>query len=628
MEYMYFEFFIKGDVKMCGIAGFINFKKNLKNEKETLEQMTNTLSRRGPDQYGYYCSEHAMLGHRRLTVVDPTGGLQPMKKIIDNTKYIIVYNGELYNTEDLRLQLKEEGFNFSSYSDTEVLLTAYIAWGPDCVNYLNGIFAFGIWSEKDQSLFLCRDPLGVKPLYYTIKEDTLIFASELKSLLANPLVEPILNENGICEIMGLGPAHSLESGVFKDVYQLPPSHCLIYTESTFKKYEYWFLKDEEHLESEKDTIEHVRTLLLDAIKRQLVADVPVCTFLSGGLDSSLISAVTAMEFKKDGRPLHTYSIDYEDNDKYFESTDFTPNSDAYWVGKMVDTLGSTHHNIILNNNDLIYSLEDAVEANDLPGMADIDSSLFLFCREVRKNSTVALSGECADEIFGGYPWYTRPELANLNTFPWSNSVKERQHLLSRELSFIDLPAYVEAQYIDTIKKVPIKSDKPNEFDVMKKMFYLNIKWFMITLLTRKDRMSMSNSLEVRVPFADKRLVQYAFNIPQELKFLDGREKGLLRKALTGILPEDVLWRKKSPYPKTFNPEYTKGVQSWMNQILEDKKSPILQIIDESAVKNIVETGGRSFGKPWFGQLMTGPQLIAYLIQVDLWLRKYKVRLEI
>lgn len=625
---MYFEFLVKGDVNMCGITGFVNFKKNLKNNCGILEQMTKTLDKRGPDQYGYYHSEHAMLGHRRLTVVDPSGGLQPMEKVVNKKKYIIIYNGELYNTEDLRLVLKEQGFYFNSYSDTEVLLTAYMAWGPDCVNHLNGIFAFAIWNEKDESLFLCRDPLGVKPLFYTIIEDTLLFGSELKALLANPLVDPILDEKGICEIMGLGPAHSLESGVFKDIYQLPPAHYLLYTKNNVKKYEYWTLKNSDHVESEKDTMEHVRTLLLDAINRQLVADVPVCTFLSGGLDSSLISAVAASEFKKIGLPLHTYSIDYEGNNQYFKSNEFTPTSDAEWIGKMVETIGSSHHNILLNNNNLLAALENAVEANDMPGMADIDSSLYLFCKEVRKNATVALSGECADELFGGYPWYMNSELANLNTFPWSNSVKERQLLLSKDLSSIDLQSYVASQYEDAIKKVPGVSDKPGENDGMKKMFYLNIKWFMITLLTRKDRMSMSNSLEVRVPFADYRLVEYAFNIPQELKFWGGREKGLLRKALTGILPESILWRKKSPYPKTFSPEYTKGVQNWMSSILSDKNSPILQIIDESSARNIVESGGQSFGKPWFGQLMTGPQLIAYLIQIDLWLRKYKVKIRV
>jgi asparagine synthase (glutamine-hydrolysing) len=380
---------------MCGITGFVNYKKNITNEKNILMDMTNTLKKRGPDQYGYYNSTHAQLGHRRLTVVDPSGGLQPMEKLYNGNRYIIVYNGELYNTEDLRLNLLQMGFSFNSYSDTEVLLTSYMAWGFECVKKINGIYAFGIWSEKDETLFLARDPLGVKPLYYTIKDDYFIFGSELKALLANPAVEPILDENGICEIMGLGPAHSLDNGVFKNIKQLPPAHSLIYTKYDIKTEEFWQLKDVEHTETEEETTEHIRSLLLDAIKRQLGADVPVCTFLSGGLDSSIISAIASEEFKKSGKTLETFSIDYEGNKDNFKSNSFQPTSDDEWVDKMVASIGSNHHKIILDNKKLVSSLEEAVEANDLPGMADIDSSLLLFCKEVRKNATVALSGECA-----------------------------------------------------------------------------------------------------------------------------------------------------------------------------------------------------------------------------------------
>jgi asparagine synthase (glutamine-hydrolysing) len=614
-------------ILMCGITGIVNYKKSIVSEKPILEKMTETLKKRGPDQYGYYISPNALLGHRRLTVVDPTGGSQPMEKIFDCNRYIIVYNGELYNTEDLRTTLKLKGFSFDSYSDTEVLLTSYMAWGPECVKYINGIYAFGVWDENNESLFLARDPLGVKPLYYTIKDDNFIFGSEIKTLLTHPKVEPLLDENGICEIMGLGPAHSLDNGVFKNIHQLPPAHSLMYTKEDLRIEEFWKLVDTPHTESEEETFEHVRTLLLDAIKRQLGADVPVCTFLSGGLDSSIISAIAASEFEKTGKPLHTFSIDYDGNKENFKSNSFQPTSDDEWVDRMVGVIGSKHHKIILDNKNLVTALEGAVEANDMPGMADIDSSLLLFCEEVRKHATVALSGECADEIFGGYPWYMRPELFNVNTFPWSNSVKERQGILSPSLSTINLSDYVQSAYDETIKKAPGYSDDTSKADPIKRLFYLNIKWFMVTLLTRKDRMSMSNSLEVRVPFADYRLVEYAFNIPQEMKFYGGREKGLLRKALTGLLPEDVLWRKKSPYPKTFSPEYTKGVKDWMTSILNDKSSPILQLINEKKVREIVETDGRSFGKPWFGQLMTGPQLIAYLIQLDLWLRKYNVKIQ-
>lgn len=613
---------------LCGIAGIVNFRKDISCLKEILESMTSTLKKRGPNQEGYYISPEAMLGHRRLIVVDPAGGTQPMIKEKDRNKYVLVYNGELYNTEDLRSELKQMGFQFNSYSDTEVLLTSYIAWGPDCVNHINGIFAFGVWDEKNKTLFMARDHLGVKPLFYTIVDNHFIFGSELKTLLANPMVEPIIDEKGICEVIGLGPAHSEDSGVFKNVFQLPPAHCLIYNKDGLKVKEYWKLKSLSHNESLSDTVDHVRSLVVDAIQRQLVSDVSVCTFLSGGLDSSIISAIAASEFKKRGATLNTYSIDYEDNKKYFESSKFTPTTDDQWVDVMVNFIGSNHHRIILNNKMLVKALEDAVEACDLPGMADIDSSLLLFCSEVSRDNIVALSGECADEVFGGYPWYTRPELKNSDTFPWSNAVKERKALLSKDLSHIDVEGYVTEQFNKTLKKVPLSEDALQDEIAAKNMFYLNIKWFMTTLLARKDRMSMSNSLEVRVPFADYRIVEYAYNIPEQYKFLKDREKGLLREALQGLLPDDILWRKKSPYPKTFHPEYTTGVQRWMKEILQDKDSPILQIVDADKIKDIIKSAGKSFGKPWFGQLMSGPQLIAYLIQLDLWLRKYKVKIKL
>lgn len=611
---------------MCGIAGVIDLKNPLPPHDDLIKKMTNTMPHRGPDDEGYALYTHAHLGHRRLIVIDPAGGAQPMHREHEGNRYTIVYNGELYNTEEVRASLREMGFSFQSYSDTEALLCAYIAWGENCVSRINGIFAFGVWDEQNQTLFLCRDPLGVKPLYYTIQNDVLIFGSELKALLAHPMPEPVIDEAGICEIIGLGPAHSPHSGVFKNIYQLPPAHHLFFSSKGAALKEYWTLKSLPHTESFEETKLHVRELLLDAIRRQLVSDVPVCTFLSGGLDSSIISAVAATEFQKDGERLKTFSVDYEDNDKYYQKTDFVPFPDDAWVNVMVHYIGSRHTKVILGNHAVVEALDGAVTANDLPGMADIDSSLLLFCEEIRKQATVALSGECADEIFGGYPWYVRPDLAAQDTFPWSNSIKERAALLSPGLGKMPLADYVQAQYEDTLKKAPQEAD--GTIDPMKKLFFLNIKWFMNTLLTRKDRMSMAHSLEVRVPFADYRLVEYAFNIPADFKFYKGREKGLVRKALQGLLPDSVLWRKKSPFPKTFDPKYAELVGEWMKRLIEDKNAKILQIVDKKALADLIESGGSSFGRPWFGQLMTGPQLIAYLIQVELWMQKYHVRLKV
>lgn len=612
---------------MCGIAGWINFNKDISHENIIIEKMTDTLNKRGPDAVGYYYSKYCCLGHRRLIVVDPSGGAQPMIKSRGDQKYVIVYNGELYNTEDLRKELITEGFTFQSYSDTEVLLASYIRWNSDCLKHINGIFAFGIWSEHDKTLFLARDPLGVKPLFYRVKNNSLLFGSEIKTILAHPEVEPVLTLDGLSNLFALGPARPLGSGIFKDIYEVPPANCLIFKKNSLRLREYWKLECTPHKEDEETTAEHVRSLLVDAVKRQLGADVPVCTFLSGGLDSSAISAIAAEEYKRHGQTLNTYSIDYEDNAKYFKSNEFQPTSDQEWALKMADFIKSDHHTIVNSSKDLADALKDAVLANDLPGMADIDSSLYLFCKEIRKNATVGISGECADEIFGGYPWYRRPEDINADTFPWSKFVNERKKILSKELKDIDLDMRCREEYTATLKQVPHLDGESSYEYRMRELFYLNIKWFMITLLNRKDRMSMSNSLEVRVPFADYRLVEYAFNIPSEIKFCNNMEKGILRKALRGILPDEIIYRKKSPYPKTHNPNYTVLVQNWLADILSDKTSPLLQIIDINAVSELVKSGGSTFKVPWFGQLMTGPQLIAYLAQVNFWLKEYNVRLE-
>ncbi|EET87787.1 asparagine synthase (glutamine-hydrolyzing) [Clostridium carboxidivorans P7] len=551
-----------------------------------------------------------------------------MTKIINGNRYVIIYNGELYNTEDLRKILLNEGYKFDSYSDTEVLLVSYIHWGADCVKKINGIFAFAVLDETNESIFLARDPLGVKPLFYTLKDNSLIFGSEIKTLLAHPMVEPILTREGLTEVFALGPARALGSGVFKDIQEVPPAYCLMYNKYGLKLEEYWKLHCFEHKEDEEATAYHLRNLLVDAITRQLTADVPVCTFLSGGLDSSAISAIASKEFQKHGNTLNTYAIDYEDDDLYFEANEFEPTSDKVWAQRTSKYIKSNHHVVVNSSEDLASALVDSVRAYDLPGMADIDSSLYLFCKEIRKHATVAISGECADEIFGGYPWFRRPEDISANTFPWSKSVGARKEILSEDLKSLDLEGYLDCQYKNSLKEVPYLDGESKLDRRMRELFYLNIKWFMITLLNRKDRMSMSNSLEVRVPFADYRLVEYAFNIPSHIKFYKDREKGILRKALKGILPDDIIYRKKSPYPKTHNPMYTKIVQQWMADILKDKSSPIIPLIDKEAVSTLIETGGASFKAPWFGQLMRGPQLLAYLIQINTWLKEYKIKLEL
>ena len=609
---------------MCGIAGWINFGENLKSNSTIIKKMTEKLERRGPDSEGIYESENVLLGHRRLIVVDPEGGKQPMIKIIHGSKYVLVYNGELYNTEELRKNLLEEGYAFDSYSDTEVLLMAYIAWGVECIKKFNGIFAFAIYDEDKGRVFLARDQMGVKPLFYSINNKNIIFASEIKAILANPMVKAQVDRDGITELFALGPAVTPGKTIYKNISEIAPANCMVISKGNIKVWEYWKVSLEENKETVEEAAEHVRTLVVDAIKRQLVGDVPICTFLSGGLDSSAISAIAAEEFRNRGKVLDTYSIDYKDNEKYFKSSLFQPTSDKYWACKVAEFIKSNHKNVVLNHKDLVLALRDATVARDIPGMADVDSSLLLFCKEIRKDFVVGLSGECADEIFGGYPWYTNEDMLNSETFPWSRSVGMRKSILNEKIKKFNIEECAQYEYLKTLKEVPHFENEDKKNYRMKEMFYLNLKWFMVNLLNRKDRCSMYNSLEVRVPFADIRIVEYAF--PVEIKLLHGREKGILRKALEGILPEDIVYRKKSPYPKTHNPIYTEMVCKEMNKILSDNQSPILELIDKKVVKEIVDTEGKSYTTPWFGQLMTGPQLIAYLIQLNIWLKEYDVNI--
>ena len=613
---------------MCGIVGWSNLKNNIRDYSDIMDEMIDTLKLRGPDSAGLKTYNHALMGHRRLIIVDPTGGMQPMTKIINNKENTICYNGELYNTEEVRADLISKGYKFDSYSDTEVLLTSYIEYGQKCADYLNGIFAFGIWDEYNQELFLCRDQLGIKPLFYSYIDGNLIFASEIKALLKHPYIDSIVDRDGLIELISLGPARTLNGAIFKDIKEIPPAHYLLFNKRGINLNEYWKLETMEHEDDIDTTKKKVREMLVEIIENQLVSDVPVCTFLSGGLDSSVISSVAFDKFKKDGLGvLNTFSIDYKDNEKYFKKNLYEPNSDPKYVKRMVEFLGSNHHNIVLNNIDLAHALDDATKAADLPGMADVDSSLYLFAKEVRKYATVALSGECADEVFGGYPWFTR-EYDSIEIFPWANSIEYRKNILKPSLKDLPIEEYVKQTCRDSINKIDKLPKESHDDRIIRELTYLNIKYQMLTLINRKDRMTMSNSLEGRVPYADKRLVQYAFNFPKDIKLLHGREKGLLREAVRGIVPDEIIDRKKSPYPKTHNPEYTREVSNMLKKILEDRSSPIHQIIDYDFVSNIVDTGGESFKEPWYGQLMTGPQVIAYLIQLNNWMKFYNVKLDI
>ncbi len=609
---------------MCGIAGWVDFKKDISDNSRIFDAMSQTLERRGPDDAGAYISRNAVLLHRRLAVVDIENGKQPMYKSYAKNEYITVYNGELYNTEDIRAELSELGHKFTGHSDTEVLLTAYIEWKEKCVDKLNGIFAFAVFDKRKQSLFAARDRAGVKPFFFHKYDGGLIFGSEIKTLLAHPDVKPRVNRLGLGEIFLIGPGRTPGASAFEEINELKPGECLTFDKNGFKIKKYWALKAAEHTDSFEETAERIRFLLKDSIKRQLVSDVPLCCFLSGGLDSSIISATAAEKYREEGEVLTTYSVDYTDNAKYFKANSFQPNSDDYYIDIMKDAIGSGHRKVILDNDDVASALYDATLARDLPGMADVDSSLLLFCREVKKTHTVAVSGECADEIFGGYPWYLNPDVLFADDFPWSGNTNLKAKLISKELLNFDPRDYVYGRYLDTINAAPKTGEESQIDSRIKEVTMLNLNWFMQTLLDRKDRMSMYSGLEVRVPFCDHRIIEYAYNIPWEIKAYKGREKGLLRKAFEELLPDEIIKRKKSPYPKSHHPRYIERVRQNVKELLNTPSAPIWEIANKETVKNLLETEAAEYTRPWYGQLMNFPQIMAYIYAINVWLDKYGV----
>lgn len=611
---------------MCGIAGWIHWQKDIREYKAVLKKMNNSQIHRGPDESGEWYAKEAGLVHRRLIVIDPDGGKQPMVREYNGNKYVLIYNGELYNTSELRKILKSKGYSFNSHSDTEVLLLSFIEWGESCLIKLNGIYAFAVWDHKNKKVFLARDRIGVKPLFYAERGNGLIFSSELKGILAHEAVDSEVTYEGLAEIFALGPGRTPGHGIFKGVKELEPAHYIVYTKKGIRKKRYWSLESKYHEDNLSITIEKVRKFFIDAVKRQLVSDVPICTLLSGGLDSSAITAVASKVLSESsGKNIYTYSVDYDGNDRFFEKNKFQPDLDNKWVEIMSDYAKTRHHSVSLSNNSLVKALRAGVLARDLPGMADIDISLYLFCCKIKEKFTVAVSGECADEIFGGYPWFYQQQLLNADNFPWARKLENKFAIISPDiLNKINPLEYVKHRYQEAVAEVPILPGEDKKNARMREMFYLNLTRWMPVLLDRKDRMSMYTGLEVRVPFCDHRLVEYVWNIPWDMKNYGDMRKGIFRAALKGILPEAVRTRKKNPYPKTFNPAYFNDVRKWLIEILNNKKAPIQDFINTKRVRALTDMGC-DYDVPWFGQLMRLPQLFAYLIQTNYWLEAYDIK---
>ncbi|MDX7991052.1 asparagine synthase (glutamine-hydrolyzing) [Xenorhabdus littoralis] len=615
---------------MCGITGWLSYNQYMKNHRNTIQKMTDTVSNRGPDAQGIWIDGPVALGHRRLSIIDLEGGRQPMtvKHKSDKEIAVITYSGEVYNFKELRSELIYKGHNFSTSSDTEVVLRAYIEWGINFAEKLNGMYAFAIWDIQQQYLILVRDRMGVKPLYYYQTGDGVIFGSEPKTILANPIVPAKVSEDGLREILEMvkTPGHA----IFDGMREVLPGEIIVFNNKGVNRHRYWKLEAIEHTDSLEKTISHTRDLLEDIVEKQIVSDVPICSLLSGGLDSSIITALASKKlFEAKKENINSFSVDFANHGSQFVVDSVRGTPDAPFVRDLVSKIKSNHSEVILNSSELADSglRMKVIRALDFPPAfwGDMWPSLYRLFEEVRKHSKVALSGESADEVFGGYRWFHDPESINSNTYPWLTSVTGKyfdgKTLFSHDLlNKLKMEEFLKDNYAQAIAETPLLSGESNIDKRMRQMSYVNLTRFVQTLLDRKDRMSMAVGLEVRVPFCDHRLVEYAFNIPWKMKSFDGREKSILRAATRDILPQSISERVKSPYPSTQDPAYENALRNSMSEIMRDNQSPVRPLLDQ---KRVNEKLGLSVGSnsPMYSRM--GMELA---VGLNTWLKEYKIEL--
>jgi asparagine synthase (glutamine-hydrolysing) len=579
---------------MCGITGWVSFESDLSRRADVLDAMTETMSDRGPDSSGTYLRQRVGLGHRRLAVIDLPGGAQPMSVDTPAGEVALVYSGEVYNFRELREQLVSNGHSFRTDSDTEVVLRAYLEWGEKLVDRLVGMYAFAIWDEREQRLLLVRDRLGIKPLYFYPTPDGVVFGSEPKAILANPMVRNVVDLDGLRELF----AQTKTPGwaLWKGMHDMQPGTFVSVDRDGLRQRTYWKLSATEHTDGRDETVARVRELLTDIVEHQLISDVPQCVLLSGGLDSSSITALAAERLGLRGEQVRSFAVNFGEEDN-FVPDELRETPDAPFVRDVVAHVRSQHRDVLLDPAAISDpSVRRAtVAARDIPvGFGDLDSSLYLLFKGIREHSTVALSGEAADEVFGGYPWFHHEAMRNVETFPWMAAIPPmglaaRSDHIERGLARrLDVATYTADQYSTALAEVEHLDGESEAERRMRTLCHLHLTRFMRTLLDRKDRLSMAVGLEVRVPFCDHRLVEYVYNTPWELKAFDGREKSLLRHAASHVLPRSVVERVKSPYPSPQNPQYAALLQQQIKELVAEPDAPVFALVDRDWAQQAVE----------------------------------------
>lgn len=609
---------------MCGISGILNLSEPKPIEIEQINSMVSVLNHRGPDEAGAYIDDWIGLGHARLSIIGLDDGVQPIHN--ENESLWIIFNGEIFNYPELKKDLIKKGHKFYTSTDTEVILHLYEEKGIECLNFLNGQFAFAIWNTNTKELFLARDRVGIRPLHYTFSKDRFIFASEIKSIFTQKNIEKKFSYTGLDQIFTFWstlPGYT----AFQNIMELPPGYYIRISKNNFELKKYWQLPLYSPEEQINDPVEKVREnineILIDAVKIRLRADVPVGSYLSGGLDSSGITSVISKNFNNN---LNTFGIRFEE--KKFDEGDFQT--------LMVDFLQTNHTEILVKNDEINRFFNAALWHIEKPVLRTAPVPLFLLSKEVNKrNYKVVVTGEGADEIFGGYNifkeakvrdfWSRQPDskirpllLAKLYPYILNTSKPNftLQNFFGAGLLEPDNPFFshiirwnntsrIKNFFSDDINNELKSYNALNEFreflpgnfscyDYMTKAQFIEITTFLSSYLlsSQGDRVAMANSVEMRLPYLDYRLIDYMAKVPSELKLKMLDEKFILKKVLKNYLPEKVINRPKNPYRAPISESLFKSNISLLEEKLGSRNIREAGIFKEEKVKLLINKFGK------------------------------------
>src|SRR5262245_30360961 len=628
---------------MCGIAGLVSADRLHPDERARLTAMRDVLAHRGPDDAGIFMDDRAGLAHRRLSIVDLAAGHQPLAN--EDESIWIVFNGEIYNHAAIRPALEADGHRYRTRSDTETIVHAYEQWGDGCVERLRGMFAFAIWDTRRRRLLLARDRMGIKPLYWAIAGNRLLFGSEIKAILESGLVQPEPNERCIPELLSTRYVSGSET-LFKGIHRLLPGHTLVFENGRATTRQWWDVPvDLRRSEIERlpdaEAVAEFRTKLEDAVRTRLMADVPLGMFLSGGLDSSAIAALMAGMID---RPLQTFSVAFKQ--RAFSELDYA---------RQVSTaIRADAHEIVIDEHDFFGALPRLVWHEDEPIAHPSSVPLYFVSTLASRHVKVVLTGEGSDELLAGYGKYPRALINWRAGKYWSLAPEPLRQFVSGTLiprlpgrvaryarrSFLAMPRTPEAMFFDNFAAIGLARqtsllnpgfadlatpdaysssrayfDLPNgRSTTLDRLLYTDLKTYLVELLMKQDQMSMAASIESRVPFLDHHLVEFAAALPPRMKLRGLSTKWILREAVKSILPREILTRKKMGFPVPFAHWMRGAGAAIARDVLLDSRARQRGVTEPAAVSALID--GHANGT------LDGGDALWSLLNLELWYRTF------